>query len=486
MVDLAVGVDMATASVRALAMDRQGRVHARAQTPLPPPTSPRPGWWEQDATAWWPAVTATLAALTGELGPAAASAGAIAVCATSGTVLLVDADGEPCGPALSYADQRAVAEAQRAQESAPEAWRRIGLRVQPTFGLPKWAWLLTHAAGAAGAGVRLAHAPDVVVTKLIGEAAPTDWSHALKSGYDPQRQEWVGGAMAALGIPVEALPAVRRPGAVAGRLHPAAASATGLPAGCPVRLGMTDSCAAQIAAGAATPGHAASVLGTTLVLRTASEVPVADPSGAVYSHRHPDGWWLPGGASNVGGRALRAGFPGRDLAPLDAAAARRGPARAVTYPLVGTGERFPFARPSAETFWLGEPADEPERYRALLEGVAFVERLGYERLDALGAGWPAAIAASGGGSASRVWSRIRAAVLGVPVIEVPEASTARGACILAAAGSLHADLASATAAMAAPGPEVAPDEEDGPALRASYGRLLAALQNRGWLGDRAT
>ncbi|HWD07715.1 MAG TPA: FGGY-family carbohydrate kinase, partial [Actinomycetota bacterium] len=379
---------------------------------------------------------------------------------------------------------RAAAEARVAQDAAPDAWRRIGLRVQPTFGLPKWAWLLRHT-GPPATTLRLGHAPDVVVSQLIGEPAPTDWSHALKSGYDPQRQGWVEEAMEALSVPVGARPAVRRPTELAGTLHPVAARATGLPSGCPVRLGMTDSCAAQIAAGAAAPGHAASVLGTTLVLKTASQAPVADPSGAVYSHRHPDGWWLPGGASNVGGGALRAAFPGRDLARLDTEAAGHGPARAVTYPLVGSGERFPFAEPAAEGFWLGEPADEVERYRALLEGVAFVERLGYARLAALGAGWPALIASSGGGSASREWNRIRAATLGVPLVEVPGASTARGACILAAAGSLHRDLAAATAAMAARGPEVAPEEEDGPALRASYERVLVALRDRGWIKPQA-
>ncbi|MGH2718718.1 MAG: FGGY-family carbohydrate kinase [Actinomycetota bacterium] len=486
--DLVVGVDMATAAVRALAMDGTGGVHAKAEKPLPPPTSPRPGWWEQDATVWWPAVAATLTALAGDLGPAAASVVAVAVCATSGTVLLVDANTEPSGPALTYADQRAAAEAQLAQEAAPDAWRRIGLTIQPSFGLPKWAWLLHNATAD---GVRLAHAPDVVVARLISGAAPTDWSHALKSGYDPERCEWVREAMAALGIPTAALPVVGRPTEVAGTLHPAAARATGLPTGCAVHLGMTDSCASQIATGAAAPGQAASVLGTTLVLKTASRRPIGDPSGAVYSHRHPDGWWLPGGASNVGGRALRSAFPGRDLAELDAAAARRGPARAVTYPLVSTGERFPFTEPSAEGFWLGEPEDETERYRALLEGVAFAERLGFERLaalgaavgPALGAGQPSTVAASGGGSASQAWNRIRAATLGVPLVAVPGASTARGACILAAAGSLHPDLATATAAMRARGTEVDPSQEDAGALEDSYQRLRRALIQRGWIAN---
>lgn len=478
--DLVVGVDMATAAVRAVAAGADGHILAWAQAALPAPSSPRPGWSEQDAGTWWPAAATALKLLTSQLGPAASCIVALSVCATSGTVALLDHTGRPASPALMYNDQRAGAEAAIAQDAGRERWQRLGLHIQPSFGLPKLAWLLRERGDPAA---RACHPPDVVLAALTGRPAPADWSHALKSGFDPQRQEWAAEAMAALSIPPGALPEVGRPSDEVGRLDRAGAAATGLPVGCQVHLGMTDGCAAQLAAGGAAPGGAVSVLGTTLVLKTAGLAPVGDPSGAVYSHRHPDGWWLPGGASSTGARALAEWFPGRDLAALDEAAGRMGPATAVCYPLVGTGERFPFAAPQAQSFSLGEPPDDLARYRAILEGVAFVERLGYECLVALGAEAPAVVAVCGRASASRVWNRIRAAVLGVPLIEVPEASTALGACILAAAGSLHPDLATATAAMAARGPTVQPDQEDGPSMAASYQRFRDAVVARGWLAN---
>jgi sugar (pentulose or hexulose) kinase len=261
-----------------------------------------------------------------------------------------------------------------------------------------------------------------------------------------------------------------------------AADATGLPEGCEVRLGMTDACASQLAAGASSPGQFVSVLGSTLVLKGASTELVTDPAGAVYSHRHPDGWWLPGGASNTGAKALADGFPDGDLAALDRRAAEHGPARCVRYPLVGRGERFPFAASEAEGFELGQPEDDVERYRATLEGVAFVERLGYERLRSLGADAEPPVAASGGGSRSRIWNRIRATVLGFPLVEKPDASTAAGACILAAAGSVHPDLATACREMGVEGDQVEPDDGERDALEASYQRLVEAVSERGWLG----
>ncbi|MGQ0521198.1 MAG: FGGY-family carbohydrate kinase [Actinomycetota bacterium] len=470
------GIDLATAEVRAVAADAGGRIHAGGRAPLPAPVAPRAGWCEQDAGAWWPAVASALS----RMGEALRSVVAVTVCGTSGTVVALDDGGRPLGPALTYADQRAWREAAVAQTAGAGRWAALGLRVQPSFGLAKWGWLLGEG-GLGGRAGRLAHASDLVVAGLVGHPTPTDWSTALKSGYDSAAGKWAGEALEALGIPARLVPDVEPPTTVVGEVSAEAAAATGLPAGCTVRLGMTDACASQLAAGAATPGAFVSVLGTTLVLKGVSRDLVTDPSGAVYSHRHPLGWWLPGGASSTGGAALRAGFAGQDLAALDRRAAARGPATCVAYPLVGRGERFPFVAADAEGFVLGAPADDVERFRAVLEGVAFVERLGYEHLARLGAPAHPPVSVTGAGSASPVWNRIRATALGVAIHARPGATTALGACILAATGSLHPDLSAAAEAMAAPGEPVEPDEAERDGLEASYRRFLAALHDRGWL-----
>ncbi|MBW3591710.1 MAG: carbohydrate kinase, partial [Actinobacteria bacterium] len=323
MEELVVGVDMATAAVRAVAVDGHGRAHGQATADLPAPTAPAPGWREQDASSWWPAVATVLRQLTHELGSQASSVQALSVSATSGTVVALDADMQPLGPALTYADQRGVAEAEAAADADAPRWAELGLRIQPSFGLVKWAWLMSQPQ-IADLTVRLAHASDVVVSRLIGEPAPSDYSHALKSGFDPLRMEWAAGALEKLRIPQHLLPEIAAPASPVGTLCSDACEATGLPSGCVVRLGMTDACAAQLAAGAGEPGHFVSVLGTTLVLKGVSAGLIKDPSGVVYSHRHPDGWWLPGGASSVGGRALVHGFGEADLPRLDDLAARLG------------------------------------------------------------------------------------------------------------------------------------------------------------------
>ncbi len=174
-------------------------------------------------------------------------------------------------------------------------------------------------------------------------------------------------------------------------------------------------------------------------------------------------------------------FAGRDLERLDREADAHGPAETLVYPLPGRGERFPFVAAGAEAFLAGESGSEVETYRAILEGVAFVERLGYERLASLGLTIEFPVAAAGGGSASKVWNRIRATALGHPLISVPQASTARGACILAATGTLHPSLADATAAMTGRGEVVDPNPDEVGVLEASYRRFVDELVARGWI-----
>jgi sugar (pentulose or hexulose) kinase len=281
-----LGIDLGTQSVRVLLVTADGTVLGSGSAPL---TGRRDGVrHEQDPLRWWAALcTASRAALGSA--PPDLPVGGLAVCGTSGTVLLTDGCGRPVSPALMYDDGRAKAEAVRAREA--------GLAVQDTWALPKALWLLGEYGGGS---LRLAHQPDLIVSRLTGEPPPADSSHALKTGYDLDGDRWPEAALDGLGVPDSLLPSVVRPGTRLGEVSSAAADATGIPTGTPVLAGMTDGCAAQIASGALRPGSWNSVLGTTLVLKGAARDPVRDPTGVVYNHRAPDGTWLPGGASSPG------------------------------------------------------------------------------------------------------------------------------------------------------------------------------------------
>ncbi|MDQ3788930.1 MAG: FGGY family carbohydrate kinase, partial [Actinomycetota bacterium] len=193
-----VGVDVGTQSIRALAVDDDGRTVAAAKRPL---RGTRSGTrHEQDPDAWWVLAAEALS----ELDLRGREVGGVAVCATSGTVLLTDADGTPRTPGLMYDDARAGALSRQAQEAGEELWTRLGYRMQPAWALPKLLWWRDK--GLLGPGVRLAHQPDVVAAALVGHPVASDASHALKTGYDLIEDRWPTEVLAALDVPESALP----------------------------------------------------------------------------------------------------------------------------------------------------------------------------------------------------------------------------------------------------------------------------------------
>lgn len=473
---LVAGVDVATATVRVEIRDVAGKSEAAASVPLPPPVRGPGGVSEQDARSWWPAVRSALGECTSRLGRRRHAVRALAIAATSGTVVAADPSGRPLGPALMYDDRQAEAEAAKAREAGAARWERIGITPSAGSGLARIGRL---AALVDEPKARFLHTADLVAEQLVGRAVATDSSHALKSGYDPVHEEWAAEALSALGVHLDRLPEVVAPARPLGRVGSIAAAETGLPAGCEVRSGMTDGCAGQLASGAVESGQVVTVLGTTLVVKGVSEQLVSDPAGAVYSHRHPDGSWLPGGASNTGGEALSDVDPQR-LPALDRAAAGRGPSDVVCYPLRRAGERFPFLQPRARGFVLGAPADDADLHRARLEGVAFCERLALERMAELGVPISGPVRTTGGGGRSGAWCGIRASVLARPVLRGAGAGTALGAALLAAAGTVHPDLSTAAAAMVPAGERIDPDPDEVGPLEDRYRRFLGELDERGW------
>lgn len=481
-----MGIDLGSGGVRVVICDGRGTVAAEASqsfdagVDLPPAG---PGYHEQDVNQWWPTAQAAIRTTLAQASSAGVSppdVRALAVTSTSGTLVPLDASHRPVGPALMYNDGRAVAQAEQLNALAVDFNARLGRSFQPSFALCKILWVAQHDPVRFAQTALWVHAGDYLVGCLTGVYDVSDYSTALKTGYDLLEQRWPAFIEQA-GIPLERLPRVVAPGTAIGCVSESAAEATGLASGTVVRAGMTDASAALLASGAASPGEWNSTLGTTLVLKGISETLVRDPLGRVYCHLHPLGWWLPGAASNVGGERLRALAAGQPMALLDQQAAARGPSRVVMYPLARRGERFPFVAPDAEGFVIGQPQDDADLYRACLEGVALVERLCYDVLAELGAPACGRLYITGRGSRSAVWNQIRADALGRQLVQPEQPESAFGAALLAAAGTLYDDVAQAARAMV----RITSVFDPHPAAQAhydnQYARLIEAFRERGYL-----
>src|SRR5699024_10924965 len=276
----------------------------------------------------------------------------------------------------------------------------------------------------------------------------------------------------------KSLPKVFPAGTTVGSLQRELAEEVGLPE-IAVVAGMTDGCASQIAAGAVRPGDWNTTIGTTLVIKGVTKQPVVDPLDRLYNHRHPMGWWLPGGASNTGADWVSRDYSD-DLQRLNKQAKDLIPTGHLAYPLRREGERFPFIAPEARGFTPGG-LGHAEQFTANLEGVAYIERYAFDVIEDLSKEKINAVYTAGGGSESEVWLKIRSNVLGLPVVKMKYTTGAVGAAVLAASQTYYSNLVDAVSNMTQTEKKIVPSSPLVEKYEASYHQFLDVLGRKEYI-----
>lgn len=478
--EVVLGIDLGTQGARILAVDPMGQLVVSIHAPLSADYHPlTEGWLEQSPRDWWQIIKIALNRMLEQLPPGTSIAG-ICVDSTSGTILPIDAKGEPLYNAIMYNDRRSESQAMEVQSAGTRHQEKFGYVFGSSYALPKILWFKQVCPELFTQAHRFIHAADFINGQLTGTFGVTDTSNALKTGYDLIDFRWPGFIESALSIPAALLPEVVLPGVQIGQVSRQAAQETGLAPDIPVFAGATDGTAAQIASGAVKPGDWNSTLGTTLVLKGIAKEIAPDEKGRVYFHRHPEGWWMPGGASNTGTEWITKDHPGGDPGQLDLLAASYLPTTLVRYPLVKKGERFPFVNRDAAGFLSGEPSNGSEYYAAGLEGLALLERLAYTMLPSIGLEVGEQVYITGGGSKSTIWSQVRASVLKKALLQPAVPETAMGAAIIAASACWYGTLSKAAGNMVNIARSIEPNPDWQDAYDEKYARFIDGLIQRGY------
>lgn len=432
-----IGVDVGTTAVKTIAISPEGEVIARAEQGYPLST-PRQGWSEQDPEDWWRATQATLEAVS------AAGVRDVRGIGLSGQMhglVCLDERDRVLRPAILWNDQRTGAECAEIEERVglQRLIQLTGNRALTGFTAPKLLWLRRHEPDLYS---RIAHVllpKDYVRFRLTGEHAMdvTDASGTL--WFDVERRRWSDEVTQVLEVRRSWLPRVLESPEVSGRTADGVA----------VAAGAGDQAAAALGVGVDRPGPLSVVLGTSGVVFAALPAFAADPQGRVhvFCHAVPGGWQAMGVMLSAAGSlqwfrdTLAGGVP---FAELDAEAARWAPGcEGLMFLPYLTGERTPHADPEARGAFVGLSLrhDRGALVRAVLEGVAYGLRDSLELLSALGVRAEAG-RASGGGARSRLWLRVVASALGLPLeLTVVEEGSAYGAALLAGvAGGAFADV----------------------------------------------
>jgi xylulokinase len=238
------------------------------------------------------------------------------------------------------------------------------------------------------------------------------------------------------------LPDAREPFDIAGTVTASAAERLGLHAGAPVTIGTYDTFVDLAAVGAAEPGSAAILLGSTVIVGVVSDETAA-PEGLRTSPHAGPGRFI-GGWTSTAGRALEwaaglAGYPERTRA--GAASTLPGDGGVLALPYLD-GERAPVWDPRARGALLGltTTTTVADIYRAMLDGVVLSTVDLAERLAPVRDSAPWVVA--GGGVRDDTWLQATVDALGEPVIaiDLPDAGAAARAAFTAIGSPLAAPV----------------------------------------------
>ena len=494
---LLIGLDLGTQGVRAMLADANGTIVASAsrryaRINAAPEKEENgmsaaerqntAGWKEQDAEDWKCAAMEVLADLTGQVRERLHGARVfLSVDGTSGTILPIDGENRPLRTALMYNDSRSAGAVPEVRQAAKELEDRLGYQIGSSFALPKIVWIRDNQPDVFARTKAFVHQTDFIVGCLCGEYQVSDYSNALKTGFDLQKEIWDESVLQALSLERTLFPEVVAPGRVIGTILPGVAEETGLPHDTQIVSGATDGYVACIASGVVKPGQYNSTLGTTLVLKGVTKEFIRDPEGRVYCHKHPEGYWYPGGAGNVGGLCLNTWFEESKFDEYNALVPSVVPTGNVIYPLLSKGERFPFVRPDAEGFANLVREDTIGRYAGTMEGVAYTERLCYDTLASLGCEIGDEITITGGAVKAPVWSQIRADVLGRRLAEPAVAETAFGGIMLACCAALNCTVTEAAEKLVRTARVFEPDQARSRIYEEIYGQFREACRARGYI-----
>ena len=447
----AIGLDIGTTAVKALAVDETGTVLARSEAGYPLST-PRAGWAEQDPADWWRATEQALAALGID------DVAGIGLSGQMHGLVALDAAGAVIRPAILWNDGRTAAECAEIETriGLEELIALTGNRALPGFTAPKLLWLRRHEPDAYRRIARIALPKDYVRLRLCGEHA-TDVADA--SGtllLDVAQRRWSDRVVEALELDPAWLPPVLESPQVSG------VTADGVP----VAAGAGDQAAGALGVGVDRPGPLSIALGTSGVVFAALPGFAADERARVHAFCHavPGAWHAMGVMLSAAGslRWLRdVAAPGVGFGELVAEAEGwAAGAEGLTFLPYLAGERTPHADPDARGSFSGLSLrhERGALVRSVLEGVAYGLRDSLDLLRELGVA-PERARVSGGGARSELWLRIIASILELPLERpVVEEGAAYGAALLGGvAGGMWPDVQAAVAACVQVRGEVEPD-----------------------------
>lgn len=409
--------DLGGTSFRAALIDADGAIRAESVAPGPAGRE-EGGAAEIDANRWW----LRLVECTKELAEAEpalfAGARAVAICGVTRTQILLGRDDALLRPALTWKDTRSEAAAATLRAELEGRHSEAG-NLNAFHPVARLAWLKRTEPDVFDQIDCVLEPKDYLNLRLTGQRCSDAVSLARLLASSVLQNDVA--PLASIGLSTAILPPIREPWDSVGTVQ------AGLPAPLdrlvdrPVFCCSNDTWAAVTGLGAMRTGHAYNISGTTEVLGVVGEREVSAEGLLTVDWR---------GLTQLGGPSQN----GADTVSwlLDMVGRRGGPVISEIQALLAEprqpqpllflpylqGERVPYWNPSLRGAFIGlnRRHGATDLAWAVLEGVAFLNRIVLERAEAALGEAVGDIRFGGGGAANPVWCQIKADICGRPVV----------------------------------------------------------------------
>lgn len=494
---LLLAIDMGTQSVRALLFTPTGELAHKAQVPLTPYHSPQPGWAENEPEYYWDSLCLACRRLLSDSGVAKERIAGLALTTQRGTVVNLDAQGQPLRPAMVWLDQRRTEGLK-----APGGVWGLGFRLAGVSDTVRHfqaeaeaSWLRRNQPELWDRTAKYLLLSGWLNYRLTGEFVDSTASQVGYIPFDYKRKTWPGARdwrWAMLGLRREQMPSLVPPGGVLGELSTAAAAATGLPAGLTVIAGAADKACEVIGSGCLVPSVGCLSFGTTATINVSSTryvepvpflppYPSASPEHYSIEWQIYRGFWMVSWFKEQFGQreqqlAADMGVPTEALFDELVGSVPPGSMGLMLQPYWTPGVRVPGPEGKGAILGFGEVHTRAHVYRAILEGLAYGLREGKERVEKRTGVPITELRVSGGGSQSDAALQLTADIFGLPAARphVYETSGLGAAMDVAVGLKLHPDFATAVQTMTRIGAQFEPQPE----ARGLYEELYTRIYKR--------
>lgn len=470
-----IGIDLGTSAVKLLLVDETGQIKREVAKEYPV-EFPKPGWSQQNPEDWKWAVFAGIPELLRGLDPSKIAG--IGCGGQMHGLVVLDENDHVIRPAILWNDGRTAKQVDYLNnEIGKEKLSRLTANIAfAGFTAPKLLWMRENEPENFARIAKIMLPKDYINYSLTGVHS-CDYSDA--SGMlllDVKQKCWSKEMLDICGISKSQMPKLFESYDCIGTVDSTVAKMLGIPNTVKVVAGAGDNAAAAVGTGVVGNGGCNISLGTSGTIFISSDRFTVDPHNALHAFAHADGGYHLMGcmlsAASCNKWLCDEILKTEDYAAEQAAIAmdKLGRNHVFFLPYL-MGERSPINDTDARGTFIGMTMDttRADMVQAVLEGVAFAIRDSFEIAKALGIDIPRSDIC-GGGAKSKLWQKILANVLNIPLDSVvTEQGPGYGGAMLAMVGcGAYGSVQQAAERLVSVASTVYPEPEIAARYEASY------------------